>query len=53
MEFNTSDTKNACFFSKPNTCTDVNMMNLRHTINYGYISDMNAQVIELLYKVIK
>ncbi|VVC44583.1 Serpin domain,Serpin, conserved site [Cinara cedri] len=50
VEFNISNTKNACFYSKPNTCTEVNMMNLRDKIKYGYISDMNSHAIELPYK---
>lgn len=51
VEFNESNTKTQCFFSKPNNCTNVNMMNVQDKIKYGYISDINAQAIELLYKV--
>lgn len=50
MEFNESNTKTQCFFTKPNNCTNVSMMNVQDKIKYGYISDINAQAIELLYK---
>lgn len=50
IEFNESSTKKECFYTKPNMCIDVSMMNLQNQIRYGYVSDINAQVIELLYK---
>lgn len=53
MEFNESSTKKQCFYTKHSTCIEVNMMNLQNQIGYGYILDIKAQVIELLYKVIK
>lgn len=53
MRFNESNTKNQCFYTKPNMCIEVSMMNLQNEIRYAYISDINAQVIELLYKVNK
>lgn len=53
IEFNESSTKKECFYTKPNMCIDVSMMNLQNQIRYGYVSDINAQVIELLYKVSK
>lgn len=53
MEFNESNTKKLCFYTKPNICKEISLMNLQAKIKYGYISDVNAQVIELLYKVIQ
>lgn len=52
VEFNESNTKKLCFYTKPNVCKEINIMNLQDKIKYGYISDINAQVFELLYKVI-
>lgn len=53
MEFNESNTKDQCFYTTPNVCAEVvNMMYLQDKLKYGYISDINAQVVELLYKVI-
>lgn len=53
MEFNESSTKKECFYTNPNMCSEVNMMNLQDQIRYGHVSDINAQVVELLYKVSK
>lgn len=52
VEFNESNTKNLCFFTKPTSCEEVSMMYLEDHIRYRHISDINAQVVELLYKVI-
>lgn len=52
MEFNENNTKNLCFYSKPNMCTEVSMMNLEAKLKHGYISNINSQAIELPYKVI-
>lgn len=51
VEFNENDTKIECFYTKPGICTKVNMMNLENQLRYGYIIDMNAHAIELLYEV--
>jgi len=54
VEFNESNTKDQCFYTKPNVCAEVvNMMYLQDKLKYGYISDINAQVFELLYKVLQ
>ncbi|XP_060838145.1 uncharacterized protein LOC132920091 [Rhopalosiphum padi] len=50
VEFNESSTKKECFYTNPNMCSEVNMMNLQDQIRYGHVSDINAQVVELLYK---
>lgn len=51
VEFNESNTETRCFHTKSNMCENVSMMHLEDQIKYRYISDINAQVIELLYKV--
>lgn len=53
MEFNESNTKKSCFYTKPNVCKEISLMNLEDKIKYEYVSDINAQVFELLYKVIQ
>lgn len=53
MEFNESNTKNLCFFAKPTVCEEVNMMYLESQIRYRHVSDINAQLVELLFKVIE
>jgi len=53
VQFNESNTKRLCFYSKSNKCEEVSMMNVEDKMKYGYISDINAQVIEILYKVIQ
>ncbi|XP_022170552.1 uncharacterized protein LOC111033912 [Myzus persicae] len=50
VEFNESSTKKQCFYTKPSMCSEVSMMNLQNQIGYGYISDIKAQIVELLYK---
>lgn len=51
VEFNEKNTKNQCFYIKPNECMEVNMMYLNDNIQYQYISTINAHAVELLYKV--
>lgn len=51
VEFNENKTKYQCFYSKSNVCVEVSMMNLQSDVNYGYISDISAQAIEIPYKV--
>lgn len=51
VEFNESNTETLCFHTKSNICENVSMMHLEDQIKYRHISDINAQVIELLYKV--
>lgn len=53
MKFNENSTKKQCFYTKPSMCIEASMMNLQNQIGYGYIPDIKAQIIELLYKVIK
>lgn len=52
VEFNESNTKPQCFFTKPKICQNVNMMNLEGKLKHGYIANINSQAIELIYKVI-
>lgn len=52
MEFNESNTKPQCFYTKPKLCESVNMMNLEGKLKHGYIANINSQAIELVYKVI-
>lgn len=51
-EFNESHTKDQCFYSKPDVCNTVNMMQAQLKIKFAYISDINAKAIELPYTVI-
>ncbi|CAI6364777.1 unnamed protein product [Macrosiphum euphorbiae] len=50
VKFDENSTKKQCFYTKPSMCTEVSMMNLQNHLGYGYIPDIKAQVIELLYK---
>lgn len=53
MEFNENDTKMQCFYTEPNKCVSVKMMYVKDRLKYGYIDDIKAHAIELLYKVIQ
>ncbi|VVC24384.1 Serpin domain,Serpin, conserved site [Cinara cedri] len=50
VEFNESKTKSQCFYTKQKLCTNVNMMNLEYKLKHGYIININAQAVELVYK---
>lgn len=50
-EFSEPATIAKCFHSQPNTCTSTYMMTQLGEYNYGYVENLNSQVVQLLYDV--
>lgn len=40
-----------CFYPEPNKCKEVNMMNQRAYVKYGFYQQLFAHIIELPYSV--